>query len=117
MSGHLAFNEPGQADFADPELAKVIDVCEESKRQLMADPNFRALGRIPEVGVTMTVPALLSAAAVLVVVPYRIKAEAVRRFFTSPVTPAVPATALKTKAGARLYLDAESFSLCGELEG
>jgi len=111
-SGHLALNEPGQTSFADRQLVRVVEVCAESRRQLEQDPNFRALGQIPERGITMTVPAILRAEAVLAVVPYALKAPIVKRFFESAVSEALPATALKTKSGARLYLDAESYSLC-----
>ncbi len=111
-SGHLALNEPGATDFRDGQLVRVVDVCEESKRQLEGDPNFKALEAIPARGITMTVPALMRAARVLVVVPYAVKAAVMKRFFASPVTEALPASVLKTKAGARLYLDAGSWSAC-----
>lgn len=110
-SGHLALNEPGQTDFRDPQLVRVVDVCEASKRQLEQDPNFKALGVIPGRGITMSVPALLRAAVVMVVVPYALKADVMRRFFASPVSEALPASALKTKPGTRLYLDRDSSRL------
>jgi glucosamine-6-phosphate deaminase len=108
-SGHLALNEPGDTDFHDPRWVRVVDVCEASKRQLEADPNFMRLPAIPERGITMTVPAILEAEHILVLVPYAIKAPIVKRFFESPVTPTLPATVLKQHPGARLYLDQDSF--------
>jgi glucosamine-6-phosphate deaminase len=107
-SGHLALNEPGDTSFAEPRWVRVVDVCAESKRQLEQDPNFKALGTIPAKGITLTIPAILHAAAVLVIVPYAIKAAIMQRFMESPVTEALPASILKDKAGARLYLDEES---------
>ncbi len=116
QSGHLAFNEPGDTDLNDSRSVRLIDVCEASRRQLTTDPNFARLGVIPTRGITLTVPALLRAERVLVIVPLASKAEIIRRFFTSPVSPDLPATALKTRPAARLYLDAASFSLCGDLK-
>jgi hypothetical protein len=48
-------------------------------------------------------------------VPYSIKAPIVSRFFASQVTTEFPATMLKNKAGAELYLDAESISMSADL--
>ena len=110
-SGHLALNEPGATDFADPRLVRVVEVCAESVRQLEQDPNFRALGSIPRRGITLTVPAILRAAVVMAIVPYALKAPVIRSFFASPVSAALPATALRSKAGARLYLDRDSSRL------
>jgi glucosamine-6-phosphate deaminase len=108
-SGHLALNEPGDTDFNDPRWARVVEVCEASKRQLEADPNFMMLPAIPERGITLTVPAILKAEHILVLVPYAVKAPIVKRFFESPVTPSLPATILKQHPGTRLYLDRDSF--------
>ena len=114
-SGHVAFNEPGQTDFDDPRIVRVIDVCEQSKRQLMTDPNFKALGRIPAHGITITLPTLMRAKHVLVNVPYESKAQIIKRLFdATEVTPDLPATVLKRAANVRLYLDATSFLLCGD---
>jgi glucosamine-6-phosphate deaminase len=116
VSGHLALNEPGATDFNDSQKVRVVEVCAESKRQLEADPNFKAMDQIPAQGITCTIPALMGAAKLLVIVPYAIKAGAVRRFFQSDVSAGLPATILKTKPGTRLYLDAESFAECEDLE-
>jgi glucosamine-6-phosphate deaminase len=109
-SGHLALNEPGDTDFNDSRWARVVEVCEASKRQLESDLNFCALPAIPQLGITLTVPALLKAKIIMAIVPYAIKAPIVKRFFESPVTQALPATILKNHPDVRLYLDQESFS-------
>jgi len=111
-SGHLAFNEPGQAAFDDPQWVRVIRVLNASKQQLATDPNFRAAGEIPEKAITMTIPAILHAPIVITVVPYAFKAEIVKRFFDSDVTDSLPATILKQKDGASLWLDRDSYRLC-----
>ena len=42
-SGHLALNEPHDTDFNDPAWVRVVDIAEQSKRQLSKDPNFATL--------------------------------------------------------------------------
>jgi glucosamine-6-phosphate deaminase len=118
ISGHIAFNEPGQTDFHDPQKVRVITVVEESKQQLMNDPNFRTLGSIPERGITITVAELMRCPNVFVIVPYREKAPIVRRLLTShEVSADFPASILMEKDGAMLFLDAESYALCACMIG
>lgn len=111
ISGHLALNEPGDNVFDEPEPVKIAEVCERSRQQLMKDPNFMQLPAIPDSGITITIPTLMQSPTVLCVVPYRIKAEIIRDFFATGVTTDLPASILKTKPGAVLYLDDESSSL------
>lgn len=108
-SGHLALNEPGDTHFSETRWARVVEICEASKRQLEVDPNFCMLPAIPEKGITLTIPAILHATTILTLVPYAIKAPIVRRFFESPVSEDMPATILKQHPGTRLYLDRDSF--------
>ena len=108
ISGHLALNEPGAADFEDPQKVRLVRVCDESKRQLENDPNFKDLPAIPDQGITITLPVLMAASAILVVVPYALKAPIIARLMTAPVTNALPATILKLQKHARMYLDHES---------
>jgi glucosamine-6-phosphate deaminase len=111
MSGHIALNEPGDTDFHDQQVVRIVSVCEESRRQLSQDPNFRSLPAIPERGLTITLPFLLSAAHVLVVVPYALKAPIIGRLRNAAVTSALPASLLKERRNARLYLDPGSAGL------
>jgi glucosamine-6-phosphate deaminase len=111
ISGHVALNEPGETDFHDQRVVRIVSVCEESKRQLEQDPNFRALPAIPARGITITIPFLLSAAHILVVVPYALKAPIIGRLRDSPVTTDLPASILKERRNAQLYLDPGSAGL------
>jgi glucosamine-6-phosphate deaminase len=78
-SGHLALNEPGDTDFEDTALVRVVDLVEQSKKQLREDPNFKGLGYIPEKGITMTTPAMLAARHVFTMVPLALKREILTR--------------------------------------
>jgi len=107
-SGHLAFNEPGQTDFQDTAWVRVVDITDQSKRQLAIDPNFRDLPRIPDKGITMTIPAMLSASRVFTMVPLALKRPIVTRLFATPEpTEELPASILSTVEGT-LFLDRNS---------
>jgi glucosamine-6-phosphate deaminase len=107
-SGHLALNEPGATDFGDRELVRVVDLAEQSKRQLRGDPNFKDLGYIPAKGITMTIPALLAARYVFTMAPLALKREILTRMsaFDAPTTD-LPATILYRSRG-ELYVDRNS---------
>jgi len=107
-SGHLAFNEPGQTDFQDTAWVRVVDITDQSRRQLASDPNFRDLPRIPDKGITMTIPALLSASHVFTIVPLALKRDIVTRLLATPEpNENLPASILSTVEGT-LFLDRNS---------
>lgn len=107
-SGHLALNEPGDTDFKDTALVRVVDLVEQSKKQLRDDPNFKGLGYIPEKGITMTIPAMLAARHVFTMVPLALKREILTRLIALPEpTTDLPATILYRTPGT-LYVDRNS---------
>jgi glucosamine-6-phosphate deaminase len=116
-NGHLAFNDPPFADFADPVWVKVVTLDEASRRQQVGEGHFASLADVPRQAITLTIPALLSARHVIGIVPERRKAEAVKAALTGPITPACPASILRNAPHAWLYLDIESFSLVALSEG
>ncbi len=87
---------------------RFVKVVDESKRQLEKDPNFRSLAAIPDSGLTITLPTLMSAGVILVVVPYAIKAEVVAKLMKAPISPSFPASILKGKENAVMYQDPDS---------
>jgi glucosamine-6-phosphate deaminase len=58
---------------------RVVPVVEASRRQLAEDPHFGRSARIPERGITMTMPALLSARHLFTIVPYASKRPIITR--------------------------------------
>ena len=110
-NGHLAFNDPPVADFLDPVLVKVVRLDAPCRNQQLNDGCFDRLEDIPTHAYTLTIPALLRAPVVSVVVPGPRKANAVLTTLRGPISEACPATALRRHAGARLYLDRESARL------
>ncbi len=108
-NGHLAFNDP-PADFDDPLDVKVVDLDLACRQQQVGEGHFPDLASVPTRAVTVTVPALLRAGAVIAVVPEERKAEPVRAALLGPVSPMCPASALRTAGNATLHLDRGSSS-------
>jgi glucosamine-6-phosphate deaminase len=110
-NGHLAFNDPPVADFDDPLDVKVVELDRACRQQQVGEGHFPTLDAVPRLAMTVTVPALLRAGAVLAVVPEGRKAEAVRAALLGPVSTACPASALRSIDHATLHLDADSAGL------
>ncbi|MGA2837501.1 MAG: glucosamine-6-phosphate deaminase [Acidimicrobiales bacterium] len=110
-NGHLAFNDPGVADFEDPRDVKVVELDQACRRQQVGEGHFAVESEVPGTAVTVTVPALLRATRVLAVVPEARKAVPVRDALLGPVSVACPASILQRMAHATVYLDADSAAL------
>ncbi len=110
-NGHLAFNDPPVADFLDPVDIKVVRLDHACRLQQVHDCCFPTLEDVPTHAFTLTIPALLRAPVVSVVVPGPLKAEAVQATLKGPISESCPASALRRHEGAVLYLDKESARL------
>jgi glucosamine-6-phosphate deaminase len=107
-NGHLAFNDPPVADFADPETVKIVALDDDCKGQQVGEGHFPTVDSVPPYAMTVTIPALLSAGTVLAIVPEARKASAVRAALEGPVSTACPASILQETAQAVVYLDRDS---------
>lgn len=110
-NGHIAFNEPYQADLADTHWVRVITLDARSRTQQVGEGHFPSVDAVPEQAITLTIPALLAPGRIQVVVPERRKAEAVRSTLTMPVSNACPASVLREQDNAMLFLETESAAL------
>lgn len=110
-NGHIAFNDPPVADFADPQLVKVVELDEICRRQQVNDGCFPDLDSVPRQAITLTCPALMSGHALVCVVPGPRKAEAVAATLLGEISTSCPGTILRHHAAASLFLDAASASL------
>jgi glucosamine-6-phosphate deaminase len=107
-SGHLALDEPDQCSFTDPRWVRLVDLVPQSKKQLIADPNFAKLGYIPEQGITMTIPAIFSAGLICTIVPLALKKPILSRLAATPAaTVSLPASILREHPGL-LFVDRDS---------
>ena len=109
-NGHLAFNEPFDADVDDPRWVRVIRLTDRSREQQVGEGHFPGLDAVPEAAITLTVPALLSARYVQVCVPEARKADAVAAALYDEIDTACPATALRRVPHATLFLEPASAS-------
>lgn len=105
-NGHVAFNDPPYANFADPDTVKVVALDEVCRRQQVGEGAFPTLADVPAQALTLTVPALCAARRMVCVVPERRKAAAVRAALRGPVTAACPASVLRRQSHCVLFLDA-----------
>jgi glucosamine-6-phosphate deaminase len=107
-NGHLAFNDPPFADFADPMWVKLVRLDTVSRLQQVKEGHFPNLDAVPTHAITLPIPALLSARRIICLAPQAPKRGAVHRTLFDPISPAWPATILRRTPQARLYLDADS---------
>lgn len=110
-NGHIAFNDPPVADFEDPATIKVVELEQTCRRQQVNDGCFDDLSQVPTHALTVTIPALLRAAHIFCMVPNERKAAAVKNTLEGPIATSCPASILRTKPGAVLYLDSQSAAL------
>lgn len=107
-NGHIAFNDPPFADFADPVWVKAVKLDEVSRRQQVGEGHFASIGDVPTHAISLTIPALLSPRRIFCIVPEARKADAVHDCLRLPVSEDRPGSVLRTVTHARLYLDEES---------
>jgi len=110
-NGHLAFNDPPVADFADPADVKVVELETACRLQQVHEGHFAELAAVPAHAITVTIPALLRAALVLAIVPEARKAAPVCAALRGPIAPSCPASALRTRAHVTIHLEPESAQL------
>ena len=110
-NGHIAFNDPGVADFNDPKLTKVVALDEVCRGQQVHEKCFPTLDDVPKEAITLTVPALLRADWMFCIVPFTNKAPAVKRMLEGEISEQCPASILREKENSCLYLNNESSSL------
>lgn len=107
-NGHLAFNDPPVADFNDPEIIKEIRLEKICRLQQVNDGAFDHIEEVPEKAVTITIPILMKAEMLSVVVPGVTKANAVTKTLFDPISTDCPSTILRAHANAKLFLDSNS---------
>ena len=110
-NGHIAFNDPGVADFADNQTMKVVSLEPACRLQQVHDKCFDRIEDVPQQALTLTIPCLMRSTYVFCIVPSITKAEAVRKTLCEKVDESCPATILRTHPCSKLYLDQDSASL------
>ena len=115
-NGHVAFNDPHVADFADPLAVKVVEMDRRCRAQQVGEGHFPGIDAVPRFALTLTCPKLFRARTLVCSVPDRRKAEAVRNALRGPVSAACPASGVRTHPDAHLFLDWSPLR-CSERDG
>jgi glucosamine-6-phosphate deaminase len=109
-NGHLAFNDP-PADFATEEPYLVVPLDEACRRQQVGEGWFASVAEVPASAISMSVRQILKSREIICVVPDARKAAPVKATLEGPITPDVPASALRRHGNVTMYLDAASAAL------
>jgi glucosamine-6-phosphate deaminase len=108
-NGHLAFNDP-PADFETTEPFILVHLDRACRQQQVNEGWFEDLAAVPYYAITMSIPWIMQAGAIVCSVPDERKAEAVAEAVQGPVTPDVPASVLQSHPNCCLFLDTASAS-------
>ena len=107
-NGHIAFNDPPVADFADTKTVKKVKLDPVCRMQQVHDGCFESLDDVPEYALTLTVPVFKRAAYRFCVVPSKTKTAAVAKTVRAKIGEYCPSTILRTLDNSILYCDEDS---------
>jgi len=109
-NGHLAFNDP-PADFTTDEPYIVVQLDDACRRQQVGEGWFASMSEVPRSAISMSIRQILKSREIICVVPDQRKAAPVKAALEGPITPDVPASALREHENVTLYLDSASAAL------
>ena len=107
-NGHIAFNDPGVADFGDSRLVKPVYLDEICRMQQVNDGCFASLQDVPMLALTLTIPALVRAKYLFCTDPAATKKNAVNETINGAISENCPATIMRKHGAAYLYCDSLS---------
>jgi glucosamine-6-phosphate deaminase len=116
-NGHIAFNDPGVADFRDPETVKAVALDLVCRQQQVNDGCFAGIDEVPAHALTLTVPVLFGCRQIFCIVPAKNKADAVYACLNNSIGEDCPASILRNHENAVMYLDGESGARLAEVRG
>lgn len=100
QNGHIGFNEPGPAFIPETHLVPLTDSTINANSRFFASKD-----EVPRRALTMGIRAIMQARRILVMVSGENKARAVKKAFTGPVVPDVPASILQLHRDVVLVAD------------
>jgi glucosamine-6-phosphate deaminase len=107
-NGHIAFNEPAEADFDDPLEMKIVTLDTMCRQQQAAEGWFPSWQEAPERALTLTIPSVFRVPKLIASVPGPRKAQVMRRTLYDPISTACPSTLLRTHPDITVFLDTDS---------
>lgn len=89
-NGHIGFNEPGSAFGKETHCVKLTESTISANARF-----FASVDDVPKEAYTMGIKSIMQAKKIVVIVSGESKKEIVKRAFTGPITPEVPASVLQ----------------------
>lgn len=89
-NGHIGFNEPGSAFGKETHCVKLTESTISANARF-----FASIDDVPREAYTMGIKSIMQAKKIVVIVSGESKEEIVKRAFTGPITPEVPASVLQ----------------------
>ncbi len=105
-NGHIAFNEPSDAFSEGTCCVRLTESTIEANKRF-----FDSADQVPRYAYTMGIGSIMAARKIVIAVSGSDKAEAVKKAFTGPVTPWVPASILQEHPDCTLVADEAALSL------
>ena len=105
-NGHIGFNEPADAFDSETHCVDLQESTIEANKRFFASADD-----VPRQAYTMGIGTIMRAKKILLVASGKDKAEIVKRAFTGPVCPQVPASILQLHPDVTVVVDAEAGSL------
>lgn len=106
-NGHIAFNDPSVADFADVAPIKKVALEDSCRQQQVNDGCFPTFDDVPEYALTVTIPRLTASAHIFCIVPTAKKSNAVKNTLMGDISEACPASILRKTPHVKMYIDTE----------
>jgi glucosamine-6-phosphate deaminase len=103
-NSHLAFNDP-PADFATEVPYIVVNLDHACRQQQFGEGWFPTFDAVPRQAVSMSIRQIMKSACIILSVPDKRKAVAVKGTVEGPVTPGCPASIVQQHADCTLYVD------------
>jgi len=109
-NGHLAFNDP-PADFETEEPFIIVELDERCRKQQLDEGWFATLEQVPRRAISMSIRQIMKSSCLIVSVPEKRKAEAVKYALEGQVTNMRPASILQKHKNCKIFMDKEAASL------
>lgn len=115
-NGHIAFNDPINAEFNDEKAVKVVELDDMCRQQQVNEKLFNTIDEVPTHAITLTIPTLIKSKYILCTVPGLNKAEATKNMLEGDIDESCPASILRTHSSAYLFLDKDAASKLSEVK-
>jgi len=106
-NGHLAFNDP-PADFQTEQPYIIVELDERCRGQQLGEGWFETLEQVPRSAISMSIRQIMNSKCIIVTVPEKRKAEAVKNALEGPVTNMCPASILQRHKNCKIFMDEDA---------